>query len=49
MIENLLSEHDIALNVILQAKLPALTKIFAGLAQRTSMTEKTILSGLLSR
>jgi PTS system nitrogen regulatory IIA component len=49
MIENLLSEHDIALNVILKGKLPALTKISAGLAQRTSMTETTILSGLLSR
>ncbi|KQW20655.1 hypothetical protein ASC80_10520 [Afipia sp. Root123D2] len=49
MIENLLSEHDIALNVIVKDKLPALTKIAAGLAQRTSMPKETILSGLLGR
>ncbi len=49
MIENLLSESDIALNVIAKGKRPALTKISVGLAQRTGMTERTILSGLLSR
>ncbi len=49
MIENLLSEQDIALNVIAKGKRPALTKISVGLAQRTGATERTILSGLLSR
>lgn len=49
MIENLLSEHDIALNVIAKGKRPALTKISVGLAQRAGITEKTILSGLLAR
>ena len=49
MIENLLSEHDIALNIIAKGKRPALTKISVGLAQRAGITEKTILSGLLAR
>jgi nitrogen PTS system EIIA component len=49
MIENLLSEDDIALNVIAKGRRPALTKISVGLAQRAGITEKTILSGLLAR
>ncbi|MBB5055093.1 PTS system nitrogen regulatory IIA component [Afipia massiliensis] len=49
MIENLLSEHDIALHVIAKGKRPALTKISTGLAQRAGITEKTILAGLLAR
>lgn len=49
MIENLLSEHDIALNVIAKGKQPALTKISVGLAQCAGITERTILSDLLAR
>lgn len=49
MIENLLSEDDIALDVTAKGKLPALAKISVGLAQRVGMTEKTVLSGLVNR
>lgn len=49
MIKKLLSEDDIALNVAAKGKRQALAKISVGLAQRASIMEKTVLSGLLDR
>lgn len=49
MIRNLLSEHDITLDVIAGTKLSALTKISIGLAQRACVTQTSVASDLLAR